>query len=101
MIDRSWCIEPTKKLEKQINSLPESIRLIVFSLLKDLESSGVQQPGWPNYSSLKKGKGIPRDAYHCHLKKGRPTYVACWQIVDKKNKIIEVFYVGTHENAPY
>jgi hypothetical protein len=36
----------------------------------------------------------------CHLKKGRPTYVACWT-VDKKNKVIEVYYAGTHEKAPY
>jgi hypothetical protein len=38
---------------------------------------------------------------HCHLRKGRPTYVACWRIIDKKTKQIEVYYVGSHEGAPY
>lgn len=98
----SWNIEPSKKLEKQIRYLPNSIRPIVFALLTDLENDGPYQPNWPNYAPLKKrGKLIPTDAHHCHLKKGNPTYVACWCIVDKKKKILEVYYVGTHENAPY
>lgn len=62
-------------------------------LVKELEN-GPEVPSWPNYSKL------GTMTYHCHLKKGRPTYVACW-MVDKKNKIIEVYYAGTHENAPY
>lgn len=96
-----WEIEKTKKLEKQINALPKDIKTIAYALMADIEDSGAYQPSWPNYSSLKKGKGIPADAFHCHLKRGKPTYVACWCITDKKRKIIEVYYVGTHENAPY
>lgn len=34
-------------------------------------------------------------------KGGKPTYVACWYIKDKKVKIVEIYYVGTHEKAPY
>jgi len=36
-----------------------------------------------------------------HLKKGQPTYVAVWEVVDNKIKIVdvEVVYVGTHEKA--
>jgi hypothetical protein len=37
----------------------------------------------------------------CHLKKGQPTYVAIWQVVDKQIHLVEVSYVGTHEKAPY
>jgi hypothetical protein len=33
--------------------------------------------------------------------KGRPTYVAVWEAQDKKIKLVEVLYVGTHEKAPY
>ncbi|MEA3429487.1 MAG: helix-turn-helix transcriptional regulator [Thermodesulfobacteriota bacterium] len=33
-------------------------------------------------------------------KKGRPTYVAVWEVVDKKIRLVEVSYVGTHEKAP-
>ncbi len=32
---------------------------------------------------------------------GRPTYVAIWKVKDKENKIVEVKYAGTHENADY
>jgi hypothetical protein len=39
--------------------------------------------------------------YHCHIEKGRPTYVVCWRIADKNKKNIEVYYAGTHEKAPY
>ena len=34
-------------------------------------------------------------------KRGRPTYVAVWEVTDKKIKIVEVTYVGTREKAPY
>jgi hypothetical protein len=50
---------------------------------------------WPNYGKLSQ---IRR---HCHLKKGHPTYVAVWEVRDRQVQIIEVLYVGTHENAPY
>lgn len=101
MNSESWHIEDSKKLEKQISALPEPIRPIIFALLADIEESGACQFEWPNYSPLKKSKNIPKDAFHCHLKKGKPSYVACWRIIDKKRRIIEVYYVGTHENAPY
>lgn len=97
-----WHIEKSKKLDKQIKNLPKMVQPIIYALLADLEEEGPKQPNWPNYSALsKKKKGIPNDAHHCHLKKGHPTYVACWCVIDKKKKLIEVFYVGTHENAPY
>ncbi len=53
---------------------------------------------WPNFGKLFEKK---EDKYHCHLIKGRPTYVACWKVVDKNTRQIEVYYVGTHEKAPY
>lgn len=96
MTKDQWQIENTKKLGKQVGNLPSSIRAQAFALFTDIEKDGAYQPGWPHFSSLK-GKGIPDECYHCHLKRGRPTYVACWRIIDKKKKIIEVFYVGTHE----
>ena len=50
---------------------------------------------WPNFGKLSDTK------YHCHLVKGKPTYVACWEIINKSLRKIEVYYVGTHEIAPY
>lgn len=37
LTDNPWHHELTKKLEKQINNLPENIRVIVYSLMDDLE----------------------------------------------------------------
>jgi len=48
---------------------------------------------WPNYGRLSE------DTHHCHIKKGRPTYVMVWRVTAAKS--VEVTYVGTHERAPY
>ena len=36
-----------------------------------------------------------------HIIVNRPTYVAVWWEVKDEERLIEVKYVGTHENAPY
>lgn len=59
-----------------------------------IEFSGPVRGNWPNYSKLADGR------HHCHLKKGKPTYVAVWS-EDKATVTVEVIYVGTHEKAPY
>lgn len=71
----------------------------VDALVLDLNSHGPVLTGWPNYGIVHKNKR--RHFHHCHLKKGKPTYVACWEVIDEDGKKIEVFYVGTHEGAPY
>lgn len=67
------------------------------ALRHEIELLGPVRFRWKNFGKLK-GE---MDKYHCHLHSGRPTYVMCWKVVDKKLKIIEVYYVGTHEKAPY
>jgi hypothetical protein len=57
------------------------------------------QAKWSNYGKLGRTKKN-EDKRHCHLIKGNPTYVSCWE-VDKQRHLIEVYYVGTHEGAPY
>lgn len=52
----------------------------------------------PRFGKL---KGWPGEAYHCHLNKGRPTYVAVWQADGGEVRLVEVIYAGTHEKAPY
>lgn len=94
-----WNIKVTKTVIKQANKLNTNILLALRFLLEDLANQGPALSDWPNYGKLRSKKG--RDKYHCHLKKGKPTYVCCWEVVDKKQKIIEVYYVGTHEKAPY
>lgn len=77
---------------------PLEVEIAVLKLLADLERIG-PAVNWPHYGKLvSQGKNI--DRRHCHLKKGRPTWVACWE-VDSEKYNIEVYYVGTHEKAPY
>jgi len=91
----AWTVEEKAGLQKQTRSLPERIQNLLIALEKDMEATGPVRGDWPNYGVLSDGR------HHCHLKKGRPTYVAVWQVADKKIKLIEVIYAGTHEKAPY
>lgn len=94
-----WNVSITKKAVKQIKKLPKSVRAALLLLLRDLEENGPATSGaWKNYGKL---KGMDGDKRHCHLSKGKPTYVCCWDVKDKKLKILEVYYAGTHEKAPY
>lgn len=105
-MNKNWIVSPTKtankqakKLNKNVLSILYSIFYILYFLFEDLANKGPDLFDWPNYSKLHSKKGS--DKRHCHLQKGKPTYVCCWEIIDKKRKIIEVYYVGTHEKAPY
>ena len=93
-IDR-WEVLLAPKAGKAQRLLPEKIRNLASTLIKELAASGPIRKDWKNFGP------ISEYSYHCHIKKGRPTYVACWREVDKQKRIIEVFYVGIHENAPY
>jgi hypothetical protein len=61
---------------------------------------GPERRNWPHYGKIK-GKGNGVIMPHCHLNKGRPTYVAMWIVLDYVTQILEVRYVGTHEKADY
>lgn len=98
--DIVWHVSLSNSAEKKAKRLPESIRLQISLLMREIEQSGPIRKNWSNFSALS-GKGLPKNTYHCHIKKGKPTYVACWCVEDKKVKIVEIFYVGSHENAPY
>ena len=90
-----WQVRFTVKASKQTHKLPEIVLLILQVLVEEMRREGPFRSTWKNYSKL--GPHL----YHCHLKKGRPTYVVCWEIKDKNNHIVEIYYVGTHEKAPY
>jgi len=84
------------KLNRSGDHRKPSIIDLIDALVMDLKYHGPVMKDWPNYSVINKGRN---SFYHCHLRKGKPTYVACWMVTNE-NKI-EVFYVGTHEGAPY
>jgi len=99
----NWSVNFSTKAVKQINKLGKTSQNAILALqllVEDLKSKG-PYPGqpWQNYGKLNDKKKT--DRRHCHLIKGNPTYVCCWEVVDKKVKIIEVYYAGTHEKAPY
>ena len=91
----SWTVTMSRAAEKQKAKLSKPVRQILFALIGDIEAYGPVRGDWPNYGKLADGK------HHCHLKKGQPTYVVVWEVLDKKIKLVEVHYVGTHEKAPY
>jgi hypothetical protein len=84
-------IEIKNNLVKKFTRLPVSVQEKLALLLLDLKESGPNQPTWPNFSKLRKNE------YHCHL---AHRWVECWRN-EKGTITIEVYYVGSRENAPY
>lgn len=91
----TWRARLTKKAEKQAAKLPAPVQDALAILLKEIANKGPVRGDWPNYAKL--GTGV----HHCHLKKGRPTYVAVWEERANEIRLVEVTYAGTHEKAPY
>ena len=90
-----WTVNIHNKTRKGVEKLPEKVKGILVLLIAEMEAQGPVRGNWPNYSKL----GVRR--HHCHLKKGRPTYVAVWEESPEGIQLIEVTYAGTHERAPY
>jgi len=86
-----YSVKLKKKVQKNLEKMPVSIQDTFFQLVDDLERFGPVQSEWPNYSKLS------QDEYHCHLSR---KWVACWRN-EKNTIIIEVYYAGSRENAPY
>jgi IS1 family transposase len=91
----SWQVVFSRQVQKAQKGLPKSVLKNLVFLVKEIEVMGPVRGNWPNY-----GKLAP-EIHHCHLKKGRPTYVAVWEERNSEIRLIEVVYVGTHEKAPY
>lgn len=84
-------VKVKKKVARVLKKLPADVQKLFFLLIADLQADGPIQKSWRNFSPLGK------DRYHCHL---NYRYVACWTC--RKNEIIiEVYYVGSREKAPY
>ncbi len=80
-----------KRILKNAKKIPEYVQKIFSKLLDDLRDKGPIRAEYPGFSKLEANK------YHCHLKY---KWVACRRC--KENSIlIEVYYAGSRENAPY
>ena len=86
-----YTVRIIKQAQKKIEKMPVSIQKKMIYLIDDLEKKGPVRTEWPNYSRLGENE------YHCHLSH---KWVACWRN-EKKSIIIEVYYAGSRENAPY
>lgn len=90
-----WIVRFSSRARKAVTKLPLPVQSALWLLVGDLQACGPVAGNWPNYGKLSARK------HHCHLKKGRPTYVTVWWEVKDGTRCIEVTYVGTHEKAPY
>ena len=87
----SWTVYITKSADKARKKLPKNLQDILSALIIDLQNNGPARGDWRNYSKL------ADKTHHCHLNYG---FVACWSD-DKKNKTVEIYYVGSRKDAPY
>lgn len=94
-LSMAWKIRINNRAVKNLRKLPLSIQERFKALALELRITGPVQDQWPNYGKI---RGVD-DCHHCHIKKGKPTYVVVWKITG--DHTLEVTYVGTHENADY
>lgn len=81
-----------KAVKKNLRKLPVNVQQRFEALAVALRDGGPTGPhGWSNYGKLAENE------YHCHL---TYHYAACWRY-EKGTIFIEVYYVGSRENAPY
>lgn len=81
----------SKQVDKKIRSLRNNEKKKLAQLLDDLQDYGPERVEWKNFSKLSK------DEYHCHLSYH---WVACWR-KQQDILVLEVYYVGSRENALY
>ncbi len=91
----AWEVRLKRRAEKQAEKLPAPVRASLTILIREMEIKGPIRGNWSNYGRI----GLNR--YHCHIKKGHPTFAAVGEILDNEIRLIEVTYAGTHEKAPY
>jgi len=91
----AWIVTLSRKADKQKHKLPANVQAVLVFLVHEISRGGPVRGDWANY-----GKLGPK-LHHCHIKKGKPTYVAVWEVIGEEIRLVEVTYVGTHEKAPY
>jgi len=87
--------EADKQSGKTIQETAQDCPGHIDALMIEMRVAGPVRGNWPNYSKLSDTE------HHCHIKKGKPTYVAVWREDKEEIRLVEVIYAGTHEKAPY
>lgn len=96
-MESKWTIEASSRVIKQVRALPPAIQKLFDLLTSELQTEGPIQPEWHHFGKLQGKDHI----YHCHLNKGKPRYVAVWEVRDTRVLLMSIRYAGTHENADY
>ncbi len=91
----NWTVEFSNTAKKQYKKLPKRVQVTLDVLVEEITRFGPIRGNWEHFGKLKPG------LYHCHLKRGNPTYVAVWKVDEHTIRFVEVVYAGTHEKAPY
>lgn len=86
-----YSVKIMKKVKKNIKKMPLDIQNKFTLLVEDIKKKGALRTEWQNFSELEK------DKYHCHLSYH---WVACWTW-KKGTFLVEVYYAGSREKAPY
>ena len=81
----------SKTALKRIMKAPFRVQILLRELALDLREKGPIRSDWPNFSALSS------TTYHCHL---NYSWVACWSW-EKGTVLVEVYYAGSREDAPY
>ena len=91
----TWTVKLTNRAAKQYKKLPKAVRDNIDALMIEIRMAEPVRGNWPHYSKLSDTE------HHCHVKRGKPTYVAVWREDKEEIRLVEVVYAGTHEKAPY
>ncbi len=68
-----WEVKIIGQAKKRDKSLSEDAVRSFITLLFEMRNLGPYRSNWPNYTKMNNKK----EEYHCHIEKGRPTYVVC------------------------
>lgn len=89
--EKKYTVTITNKAKKAVRKMPEDVQDRFTLLVEDIKANGALRTNWQNFSDL------GGNTYHCHLKYH---WVACWTW-KKGTFVVEVYYAGSRENAPY
>ncbi len=91
-----WRVYVKKRTLRLVERMPSRAQEAFGRLRTVLEQVGPTGPhAWRNYGKLK-GE---INTFHCHLTPDHQ-WVACWRS-EHEILTIEIFYAGSHQNAPY
>ena len=85
----TWTVYLTRKADKQLKKLPQTIQDLADLAIADLESQGINPQGWDTLKT-------DDDEYRLRL---NYRYRLRYRVTDEQVLEIEVFYIGHRKDA--